>query len=107
MDSKQRRRAEMAGVLARKEAKGWTYEVASIKTGIPVSTLAFWKRRLREESSEQPADASAFLELEPVAEPLQVDNTAVEVRTATGHRVVVSPGFDAATLRRLLDVLAC
>lgn len=107
MDNKQRKRAVMARVLARKDARGWTYEVASIQTGIPVSTLAFWKRRLREESSEQLSDASAFLQLEPVVDPLQVESAGIEVHASTGHRVVVSPGFDAVTLRRLLDDLAC
>jgi len=94
------KRAEMARVLARKEANGWTYETASIKTGVPVRTLSFWSRRLRDELGAPAGDAPAFVNLEPVDEPHQPDGASLEVITITGQRVAVHTGFDEATLVR-------
>jgi hypothetical protein len=107
MDKTERTRAVMAKALARKDAKGWTYEEASIKTGIPVSTLSHWRRRLRDEPPVGQGDLPAFIELDAVALSASSDHADIELLTSSGHRVIFAPGFDEPTLRRLLDILAC
>ena len=89
----------MRELLSRKDRRGLTYEELSEETGIPVSTLGYWKRRLREEEG-------------PVFEEVVIEDdvpggTGIEVIGPRGHRVVVSAEFDEELLRRVLEALPC
>jgi hypothetical protein len=98
MKRQRRSRDEMASLLARKTAEGLTYQQLTELSGIPLSTIASWARRLRQESVE------SFVEVR-----VEPDHQAAPlvVLTASGHRIAVPPSFDEATLARLLRMLAC
>ena len=89
----------MRGALARKDREGLTYEELSAETGIPVSTLGYWRRKLR-------------YEREVVFEEVGIEDHAtpevvVEVIGPLGHRVIVREGATDVLLRRVLEALPC
>jgi transposase len=61
-----------------------------------------WRRVLAGRAAEQPA---AFVPVQVVADAVPAQASALEVVLVDGRAVRVAPGFDAATLRRLLVVL--
>ena len=73
-----------------------------------------WKKRLREQGASlgegirlPEAQAKQFVEVKVVscaAEPVR-SSAAIEVRLASGHSLMVAPGFDGPHLRALLAVL--
>jgi hypothetical protein len=60
-----------------------------------------WRRVLARRAAEEPA----FVPVQVVADAVPAPASALEVVLADGRTVRVAPGFDAATLRRLLAVL--
>jgi hypothetical protein len=68
-----------------------------------VATASFyaWRRVLERRAAEAPA----FLPVQVVADAAPAQASALEVVLADGRTVRVTPGFDAATLLRLLAVL--
>jgi hypothetical protein len=68
-----------------------------------LSTAGFynWRRVLERRVAEQPA----FIPVQVVADATSDKAGALEVLLLNGRTVRVAPGFDAATLRRLLAVL--
>ena len=60
-----------------------------------------WRRVLERRATERPA----FVPVQVVADPPPPQASALELVLPDGRAVRVSPGFDAATLRRLLAVL--
>jgi len=99
-----RTRAEMARALARRDARGLTYDELSAETGIPVSTLSYWQRKLRDE-----AEAPAFveLELEDDAADAGEGDGAIEITSPGGYRVRFDSGVASEELRRVLEALPC
>lgn len=61
-----------------------------------------WRRVLERRAADQ---AAAFVPVHVVADAEPAQASALEVVLADGRAVRVTPGFDAATLRRLLAVL--
>ena len=80
-------RAEREGVLS--------------AAGLTVASFYAWRRVLQRRAAEQPA----FLPVQVVADAVPAQASALEVILTDGRTVRVAPGFDAATLRRLLAVL--
>jgi hypothetical protein len=79
----------------------------AVRAGLNAGTLSYWKWRLSRDAkpvkrrvTAGPARAT-LLELAPVA----MSDERVEVELASGHRLRVPTGFDAASLGRLLSVL--
>lgn len=68
--------------------------------GLGAHSFYAWRRILAQRDGEQ-AD---FIPVRLLAESQSADG-ALEVLLASGRRLRVSPGFDAATLRQLLAVL--
>lgn len=103
MKGKQRDRAKMERLLARKRREGLTYEELADESGVPASTLARWGSRL--------GQGRAFVEVETVEEDdqeeLELEAAGLEVLLDSGHRIAIGRDFDAATLKRLVDVLTC
>ena len=60
-----------------------------------------WRRVLERRATEQPA----FVPVQIVADTRSPQASALELVLVDGRAVRVAPGFDAATLRRLLAVL--
>jgi hypothetical protein len=61
-----------------------------------------WRRVLERRAAEEPA---AFVPVQVVADAVPAQASALEVVLTDGRAVRIAPGFDAATLRRLLAVL--
>jgi transposase len=86
---------------------GLTAREYAARAGLNAGTLSYWKWRLSRDTKpvKQRVTAGpargALLELAPVA----LSDERVEVELASGHRLRVPAGFDAASLGRLLWVL--
>ena len=72
------------------------------RAGVNPRTLVYWKWRL---GRERRGVAAASTDLARFIEVQAVRDTGFEVELAGGRRVRVPSSFDAAALRRLLDVL--
>ena len=89
----------MKNLVLRRERRGLTWDELAEESGVPKSTLQWWKRRLDKEGS------SGFVEIE-ILEP-EPDDTALEVIVApTEHRVRVAAGFCPDHLCRLVRTLS-
>ena len=118
--TRDRRQAQISRWLERRRREGWTWVDLSRRSGIPLSTLQWWKRRL--ESAGEPSSGqscrissveSVEKELAFVSAPLQsgaVSTTGsgraqclLELRS--GHRLTIEEGFSAAALHELIAVL--
>jgi hypothetical protein len=69
--------------------------------GLATASFYDWRRVLERRATERPA----FVPVEVVADPPPPQASALELVLPDGRAVRVSPGFDVATLRRLLAVL--
>ena len=100
-----RPRSEYQALLDRKHSEQLTYAELSEASGVPEATLHYWARKLRDEApGASPASHSdAFLRVS-LAAPLA---PAIEVVVTNDVRIAVRPGFDPATLRAVIDALAC
>ena len=98
-----RSRADYEAVLARKEDEHLTYDDLAAESGIPVSTLQYWKRKLRAESIDPVGPA--FIEVAPS----EADETRSGVELIVGNdvRIAVARDFDGATLRAVVETFAC
>lgn len=97
--AKPNRREEMRRLLSRRERHGLTYRELGEESGVAAQTLSWWAWKLRREERER----TSFVEVE-FAEAHDVGG--LEVEAPSGHVVRVPDRFDAAALRRVLDVLA-
>ena len=69
--------------------------------GLTTASFYNWRRVLERRAAEH----AVFAPVQVVADAMPAQTTALEVVLADGRAVRVAPGFDAATLRRLLAVL--
>ena len=100
-----RPRAEYEALLARKQNEQLTYRELSSESGVPTCTLQYWARKFREavapDVSGQQPPAFSRIDLEPNP------SSAIEVVLPGDVRVAIRPGFDEATLRAVIEALAC
>jgi hypothetical protein len=83
-------------------ASGLSVRAFCGRHGLATASFYNWRRVLqRRAAAEQPA----FVPVQVVANAMPAQTSALEVVLADGRTVRVAPGFDAATLRRLLAVL--
>jgi hypothetical protein len=68
---------------------------------LALPTFYAWRRTLERRAAEVPA----FVPVQILADAVPASGGALEVILRDGRSVRVVPGFDAATLRRLLAVL--
>ena len=90
-----RGRAVFEQLLAERDREGLTWTALSARSGVPISTLQRWSRRLREESRP------AFIEVGSVS----VATPVFEVDLAGGRRLRIPMRFDPDALRTLVGVL--
>ena len=94
-------------LLARREAERLTFAQLSEESGVPVATLQYWARKLREPKQQDDAadrdDSSQFIEVDIG----DVAISTIEVVLDGDLRVAIKPGFDPATLRAVVNALAC
>ena len=71
------------------------------RRGLTAASFYAWRRVLQRRDAEK----AAFVPVQVVADAVPTQSGALEVVLTDGRAVRVAPGFDAATLRQLLDVL--
>ncbi len=91
----------------RQRIRDWQRSGLSIRDfcgrrGLSQPSFYAWRRELQRRDSEKPLFVPIHLQADDPPTPV---NHALEVLLASGRRLRVSPGFDAATLRQLLAVL--
>jgi hypothetical protein len=69
--------------------------------GLASASFYPWRRVLERRAAGQ----ATFVPVQVVADAVPAHSSALEVLLVDGRTVRVAPGFDAATLRRLLAVL--
>ena len=82
-------------------ASGLSVRAFCDRRGLAIPSFYAWRRTLERRAAEVPA----FVPVQVVADAMPVQASLLEVALADGRAVRVAPGFDAATLRRLLAVL--
>jgi hypothetical protein len=97
------RESDARRALAEVERRGETDVAFERRTGIPVSRLRWWRKRLR---AVRP-DPMALLPVQVVrSKGSEADSIATSFEVVVGERVVrVPPGFDDDALRRLVRAL--
>jgi transposase-like protein len=83
-------------------ASGLSVQAFCARHDLAPARFYHWRRVLERRAAEQPA---AFVAVQVVAGAVPAQASALEVVLTDGRAVRVAPGFDAATLRRLLAVL--
>jgi transposase-like protein len=92
-------RHQIERLLVRKDREGLTYTELSQESGIPASTLAGWRRRLRLEGEANLFEEVAAADLEECDQ--------LEVVGPCGHRIAIPAEFDDELLRRVIAALPC
>jgi hypothetical protein len=82
-------------------ASGLSVRAFCARHGLATARFYNWRRVLERRAVEEPA----FVPVQVVADGVPTQASALEIVLADGRVVRVAPGFDAATLRRLLAVL--
>lgn len=107
------RSEEMQGALARWDESGLSLRAFAQQEGIPLSTLSYWRRKLRgtrQEVAGISGETPRWLPVRVVPHGASQSGgiQAFEVRLGNGLGVSVPVGFDEAELRRLVMALvAC
>ena len=89
-------------ILAEQRASGLSVAAFARERGLSAWTLYDWRRRLGEQAV--PQEKPEFVQVMVAPSASRASTIAVELEA--GMRVHVPAGFDAAELRRLLEVLA-
>ncbi len=99
----ERMRRRMAALVRQWDASGETRDVFARRHGLTVSQWDYWKRQVRQASSED-----AAVSFTPVRVLPEVDTRAghsLEVVLTSGDRIVVHDGTSGDLLRRVLTAL--
>ena len=83
-------------------ASGLSVRAFCDRRGLATPSFYSWRRVLQQRAAEQ----AAFVPVQVVADAPPAPASALELVLADGRVVRVAPGFDAASLRRLLAALA-
>ena len=91
----------------RQRIRDWQVSGLSIRDfcarrGLSQANFYAWRRELQRRDSKKPLFVPILLRTDDLSTPV---TPALEVLLASGRRLRVAPGFDAATLRQLLTVL--
>jgi len=83
------------------QGSGLSVRAFCARHGLATASFYNWRRVLQRRAADEPA----FLPVRVVADAVPTQASALEVVLSDGRAVRIAPGFDAATLRRLLAVL--
>ena len=96
-DARTARREEWRRVIAAQQTSGQKAATFCRERGIPVWKFSYWRKALAD------GDAPGFVQMRVST----ARETRAQVWVDAGRwRVYVTPGFDAATLRRTVEALA-
>ena len=87
--------------IDRWRASGLSVRAFCAQHGLSSASFYHWRRVLERRAAEEPA----FVPVRVEADAVPTQASALEVVLTDGRAVRIAPGFDAATLRRLLAVL--
>ncbi|WP_438007157.1 IS66 family insertion sequence element accessory protein TnpB [Sorangium sp. So ce321] len=103
-------RVEWAERVGRWERSGLSAEKFARREGYKAKQLYWWRWKLRAEGTSQPSTSSTqapqFLPVHVVADVSPVVTEPIEIALPNGRVVRVRPGFDPATLERVLALAA-
>ena len=104
-------RVEWAERVERWERSGLSAEKFARREGYKPKQLYWWRWKMRAERPSQPAPSPStepprFLPVHVVADALPVATEPIEIALPNGRVVRVRPGFDPATLERVLALAA-
>ena len=99
MNHIRRPRSEYEALISRKHDEGLTYQQLADESGVPMSTLALWGRKLK---PGKDTGTSAFVELKTTAA-----EGGVEVILRSGMKIGVQRGFDPELLHEVVMALGC
>lgn len=96
-----RGRAFYEKLLTQREREGLSYQVLSEQTGVPISSLQRWGRRLKREAAES---APAFVELSPSPAVAPEDRVEIVLHSGRTLSLPLRPPFKGlAELVTLLE----
>lgn len=87
-------------MIAEQEAAGQTVKAFCVERGLSLYNFYFWRRHLRQTES-----APQFALVKTKAAPAAADAPPLELVFATGERLRIGKGIDAATLRLMLAAI--
>ena len=93
----------MKKLLARRERHGWSWVELSRRSGLPEWKLQWWRRRLTKAKRVR-RPGRTFVPVQ-VVDSARRDSQPLELVTPSGVRILVTTGFDADHLRRVLKAL--
>ncbi|WP_437480409.1 IS66 family insertion sequence element accessory protein TnpB [Sorangium sp. So ce1014] len=104
-------RVEWAERVGRWERSGLSAEKFARREGYKPKQLYWWRWKLRADGPAQPAPSSLaetprFLPVHVVTDASPVASEPIEIALPNGRVVRVRPGFDPATLERVLALAA-
>jgi hypothetical protein len=85
------------------QASGLSCKKYAARIGVNHHTLSYWKYKLARKAEAERKVAPSFIE---VSSTMVAGSGAIEIVAIGGDVVRVPVGFDRATLRQVLDVLA-
>jgi len=97
----ERKERQWRSWICRWRGSGLTMRAFCARHGLATASFYHWRRVLERRAAEAPA----FVPVQVVADATPAEASALEVVLVGGRAVRVAPGFDEATLRRLLAVL--
>jgi hypothetical protein len=92
-------------MAAEYEASGLSGAAFSAQHGVGLSTLVRYRKWYRESRAENKDRWLAVEMSEPEAEPVSSTGSKLSVLLLHGRRIEVQHGFDAVTLKQLIQVL--
>jgi hypothetical protein len=96
-----RKEQQWRGWIERWRGSGLSVRAFCARHGLSQPSFYAWRRELQ----RRPTPVAAFVPVRVVGEGLPPGAGSLDVLLAGGRTVRVPPGFDAATLRRLIAVL--
>lgn len=100
-----RSRAEALRIAAEYEASGMSGVAFSAQHGLGLSTLVRYRKWYRESRAETKDRWVAVEVSEAKPEPVRSTESKLSVLLSQGRRIEVQHGFDAVTLKQLIQVL--
>lgn len=94
--------ARWRGLISEQDQSGKSVAAFCRERGLHAGQFYGWRKRLRQAGAAQFVEVGARAVRQMVRQSV---GDAIEVKLGSGRSLVVEPGFDAAHLRALLDVL--
>ena len=106
MEAQTPREKEMRAFIREHDRGRTTWQEIADREGIAVSTLRWWRSEIRRRDRQRiDGQHAGFVEVELDGSLVETDACGFEIALSSGRVIHVRHGFDAAELRRLLEVV--